>query len=168
MKVTDLKANEGIHCPTQEIFNQIIALNPKNDVEPENWLKWKERTVYTSFERNGNGAYGSFESAKANHETVYPHTDFLQPKYPERGELVYVWDGDRKPENPTKRIFLTYIEGAFRPIVTVSSNFESRFKKGLTVETCSWKHFERIPKKVINKAEALELLKEQGIEDIVD
>lgn len=83
MKITDLKENEGILCPTIEIFEKIIKLNKKNDITINNLLINKD-IVYYPFIRDNKGIWSSLQYAKEKGYKIYKASKFLKPSLKNR------------------------------------------------------------------------------------
>lgn len=90
-KVTELKWNEVIHCPTHEIFDKIIALNPENTCKSEWWEAHEKETCYRPKAWAGTGVVYHKQECLDKGYTVYPHTDFLKPNEIRKQDLQ---DGD--------------------------------------------------------------------------
>jgi hypothetical protein len=86
-KITDLKPNEVIHCPTQEGWDKIIALNLNNTLRSWHWDKYTSESVYDPNWDNGHGGYSPVEWYETNGYTIYPASDFLEPDF-EWGEEI--------------------------------------------------------------------------------
>jgi hypothetical protein len=84
-RIEDLGPNDVIHCPTQEEFNRIIAMNPGNQVEENKWLDNREKTYYKphyqSIFGGGKGTYCYLDYAKEKGYSIHQAKDFLEPSY---------------------------------------------------------------------------------------
>lgn len=92
-RVTDLNANEVIHCPTKEEFEKIISLNPENGLDISIWDRVKINTCYYPNTRQGKGEYSDIYFYKSKGYTIHQAKDFLEPEF-EWGKLVEVRDSN--------------------------------------------------------------------------
>lgn len=92
-KITDLKENEVIHCPTKEEFKKIIGLNPKNDCRVHLWDHFKERMCYCPKGDCDTGDFGSENYYIDKDYTIHQAKDFLEPEF-EWGEECDFRDND--------------------------------------------------------------------------
>lgn len=117
-KVTDLKENEAIHCSTQEEWDRILALNPTNTVRSCKWRYNDYDSVYDPNYSNGFGGYDTLKYHEERSYTIYPASDFLEPKFT-WGEEVEVRDSETDSweerifvaKNPIDREFITVNTG---------------------------------------------------------
>ena len=84
--------------------------------------RWAEDGVFIAFITNNLDIIGLWE----------------EPFTPKRGDEVLVWDEKEKDASP--KIFLTEIEGAKYPFVTVFGHDEKKFKNGKKFNIGLWKN----------------------------
>ena len=70
-------------------------------------------------------------------------------KLPKRGDRILVWDSDEKSNKD--RIFVTFIENAMFPVITVDINHEDRFLNNEPFDTITWTNW----KPIIEEAETI-------------
>lgn len=81
---------------------------------------------------------------------VYPINlikDHLVGELPERGDTIFVWDGD-DASYPDEAIFLAYIPGTILPVICVRPRDEDRFRNGLQFDTISYQYWKPAAKKL--------------------
>jgi len=95
--LSELGPNECVHCKTQEQFDAIIGLNPKNTCSKTLWDMYKEKTCYYPKGDVGKGEYAKFNFYEREDFTIYPAEDFL----PEEKELIgsFIHDDFLNPES---------------------------------------------------------------------
>ena len=69
----------------------------------------------------------------------------LPTELPKRGDRIFVWDDNE--DDGDERIFITYIDGAISPVITVHYDFEEEFSKNKKYETNSWDNYKLITPK---------------------
>lgn len=78
MKITDLKQNEGILCPTEKIFKKICKLNKTNEVEIYD-VFYKKNIIYYPFNRDKKGSFSDLRFAEEQGRKIYKASKFLKP-----------------------------------------------------------------------------------------
>ena len=73
--------------------------------------------------------------------------DHLVGELPERGDTIFVWDGD-DASYPDEAIFLAYIPGTILPVICVRPRDEDRFRNGLQFDTISYQYWKPAAKKL--------------------
>ena len=147
-KITDLSSIECIHCETQQQWNKILTLDPFNThIYKNDWFKYENKSVYYPSKNN----YCDTEYAQDNGHTIYPASDFLEPKF-EYGEKILV--GDYQPPIH-ERTFLTV-------------NFKSLERSYVATDeqgyTSAWKYAEKISVKPIPEYTMEQLMDRVGHE----
>ena len=100
--------NDCIACPTQDIFNQIRALNPNDNCKDKHWETYKEETQYTPFFNGVKGAYGPLNHAKQKGFTIHQPEQFLKPQFDHLEEIEVSRDGK---EWFLKNLFIGFLSG---------------------------------------------------------
>lgn len=136
-----IKAESPEHA--KKILEYFISLGSVEDYIAKDY-PFSIKRPYYGFINKIFGTY-SYRFITENHALI---TEL--PPEPKRGDWVYVSDKPIDPSNPLnkvqKAIYLTKIEGATYPFVTVYPLTIDAFKNGDTFGTVKWKFMMPIPK----------------------
>lgn len=97
--------------------------------------------------RHDDGSWNSWFDTKLPSQSVKDFLEELEKsEFPKKGDRILVSNDNGRW---VERTFITFIEGAFYPVVCVNTEHESNFKDGKKFSTHHWCYWKPIEKKVL-------------------